>query len=370
MQICVFEGANDQIYRRKSPILPTIRAASEPPDPDGSLPPAYSWEWGAFPTPSPLKANFASPPRVEAMDSYRSTSAPPEADIEGQYPRPSTPTRAKTVGDQPNDAIQGMRVIANDADLTADENNGRKFILSIGGQIYEFELSISEELASNGQTDDELLDARRFREGQVSFRRFMKYPGVVQDDDLVIKWNDRYITRRDGSPLMDCLVKWREGALAKPVNARVIEEEEPLSSSDEREPVTEQEVASPPKKSSSSWVRWWRSSRTTEPTRPNPVASTPDLSTTVVKNGETSRPNLVPSSSAPPDSDANGSASVPFPSVSSSDVKISRSESGSLDGKKFAKTLRLTSDQLVRDIHALIQWRLNPDYLFIRNNWI
>lgn len=258
-------------------------------------------------------------------------------------------SRAKTQGDDPNDSAQEIRVIADDADLSADENNGRKFILSIGGQTYEFELSISEDLAARGRMDDELMDARRFREGQVSFRRFMKYPGVVQDRDLVIKWNDRYIARRDGSPLMDCLVKWREGALAKPVNARAVEEEEPLSSSDEREPETEQEIASAPKKTSSAWVRWWRSNRMTEPAqKPNPMSSPPDLLSTQspVKGSDRSRPSLVPSASAPSDSDAGASSSVPFPTVSTSDL-LSRRDSGSLDGKRFAKTLRLTSDQLV-----------------------
>ena len=218
-------------------------------------------------------------------------------------------------------------------------------------------MSTSEELAAHGGTDDELLDAKLFREGQISFRRFMKYIGVVQDPDLVIKWNDRYITRRDGSPLMDCLVQWRETALAKPVNARAIEEEEPLSSSDEREPETAQEIASPPKKTSSSWVRWWRSSRNTE-AAPKPVASSPDLSVAPAhaKEGDRSRPTLVPSASAPPDSAAEESSSVPFPSIVSTPnvSRESRSESASLNGKRFAKTLRLTSDQLV-SLHFLTQ---------------
>lgn len=70
--------------------------------------------------------------------------------------------------------------------LTADVNNGRRFLVTLGGRTYEFELSICEDL-----TGIEEEDRKKFRDGQVSFRRFMKFPGVVRDQSLVMRWNNK-----------------------------------------------------------------------------------------------------------------------------------------------------------------------------------
>ncbi|EJD01525.1 LNS2-domain-containing protein [Fomitiporia mediterranea MF3/22] len=339
--------------------LPAFRASSEPPDADrtseGSPPPAYSWEWGAFPTPSPMKSTF-SPALLESLETQRSVSVPPELSLEMDATHPPSPIRAKTTDIS---SVSGYASLPDEptfygegAELSADETNGRRFLLSIGGRTYDFELSISEELAAVGGrgSGDELLDARLFRDGQVSFRRFIKYPAVIQDRNLVIRWNDKYVTRQDGSVLMDCLVKWREAALAKPVNARALEEEEPLSSSDEQEIETGKAHA-PQKKSSSSWVRWWRSSRAD----PQPQSSSADATPIAIRAGQSEkvdgkRPPFIPSNSAPPTSDGPSSAPIPFPTMGDSkrdvDVRSNDEIKPSKPKKRFAKTLRLTSDQL------------------------
>lgn len=328
---------------------PTIRASSESPEadvpPEGSTT-MYSWEWGAFPTPSPMQAAF--PPR-EQIETHRSVSVPPfiETDADNTHRPPSS--RSKTESALPSPPASPItpgssaerHFFAEGIELSADENNGRRFLVVIGRRTYDFELSISEELAREGPTGDEFLDRRRFQEGQVSFRRFMKFPAVVKDSNLVIRWNDKYITRRDGSPLMDALVKWRERALARPANARALEEEEPLSSEDERPPEKKEQ----PKKTSSSWVRWWRSSRTdTTPTKPVPEKqSTPrerswdrDLEREAANDRFASAPASAHSDSGP----------VPFPSVSISTSSSLSSDRTVSSGKQYAKTLRLTSDQL------------------------
>ena len=205
-------------------------------------------------------------------------------------------------------------------------NNGRRFLVTLGEKTYDFELSICEDI---GLGEEDAHEAKRFREGQVSFRRFMKFPAVVHDKNLVIKWNGRYITRQENSPLTAALVTWREAALAKPANASALEEEEPLSSSDEREP--DEKVT--PKKSSSSWVRWWRSSRK-ESEEASPSS----------RNEIQRRPSLVASASAPPVAD-NERATTPVPSEPLTQNRINL-ETLSQSGKRFAKTLRLTSDQL------------------------
>lgn len=148
---------------------------------------------------------------------------------------------------------------------------------------------------------------------------------------------------------MDCLSKWREMALAKPKNAQALEEEEPLSSSDETEPTSARIV---PKKTSS-WVRWWRSSRT-EPEAPSTSSTPPkergrDMDTTKNVQDSPPRPGIIPSSSAPVSA---GNSSVAFPSMrrlpdGARSEPGSRSPSLHSGRQRFAKTLRLTSDQLV-----------------------
>ncbi|KAL5527740.1 hypothetical protein ACEPAG_6541 [Sanghuangporus baumii] len=335
----------------------SFRAASESlktENTSNGSPPSYSWEWGAFPTPSPMKAAFP-PTRIDSLETQRSLSVPPELGHELDFSRPSSPPRSKTndasrlLSDSPVGDVPGF--FGKGAELNADERSGRCFLLSVGGKTYDFELSISEELAAceGGGSGDEIQDARRFRDGQVSFRRFIKYPGVVQDKNLVIRWKDKYITRNDTSVLFDCLIKWREAALAKPVNAKALEEEEPLSSSDETEP----EELTVSKKSSSSWVRWWRSSRSEAPgqPQPRPTSAKPLAQPSSDIQERQRRPSLIQSNSAPPKSDGRNTP-VPFPTMSESKLngdasttRTSRSVSEERD-KRFAKTLRLTSDQL------------------------
>jgi hypothetical protein len=142
----------------------------------------------------------------------------------------------------------------------------------------------------------------------------MKFPGVVHDQDLVVRWGRRYVSRHsivdvnDNTPdssisedeaeqiidiLFTSLAQWREDALTQRARegTAIDEDEEPLSSSDEFEvEVTKNEgsaVGKSQEKSSSetdekakkaaagatssssthvpqkssSWVRWWRSGR-------------------------------------------------------------------------------------------------------------
>lgn len=157
----------------------------------------------------------------------------------------------------------------------------------------------------------------------------------------------RYITRNDHSLLMDSLSVWREGALAKPANASAFEEEEPLSSSDEREPDIEEQKPAAPKKGSSSWVRWWRSGHTEQPvasTSNNVIASSSSKTVTEVRP----RPMLAPSASEPSSNTKMTTISRPLQTS-----KSFTADDISPNGKRYAKTLRLTSEQLVRIIGHL-----------------
>lgn len=103
----------------------------------------------------------------------------------------------------------------------------------------------------------------------------------------------RYITRRDGSPLMDALELWRQAALkggpqvsSRPVSPMEDEDrrlrttsmdtEDNLSNMEQQANGQADQTAKP---TSSSWVRWWSRSR----------------------RADTIRPELRPASSEPPD---------------------------------------------------------------------
>jgi len=115
---------------------------------------------------------------------------------------------------------------------------------------------------------------------------------TVEDERLVIRWaGGQYITREDGSPLMDALRLWVENAPKVP--SRAISEppplmteepescvdegeEESVSSADEQEPVSSGDEregkradSEPPethrKLTLSSWVRWWIRRRLRDP---------------------------------------------------------------------------------------------------------
>lgn len=124
---------------------------------------------------------------------HRSVSVPPQRELEPPG-RAATPTRARTTTavypsppSTPTSPGRASPVFGEGADLTADENHGRRFLVTIESRTYEFALSICE--LSDGK--DEIEDVKRFKEGQVSFRRFIKFPAVVQDEHLVIRWNDK-----------------------------------------------------------------------------------------------------------------------------------------------------------------------------------
>lgn len=103
--------------------------------------------------------------------------------------------------------------------------------------------------------------------------------------DTDIRCPGRYITRKDGSPLMHALVVWRDAARQQRIDGEPSRPTSPASG-DEREitaspppPSSEDEVEHPPgrmphtrskseppekavgKPTSSSWVQWWSRSR-------------------------------------------------------------------------------------------------------------
>lgn len=381
--------------------FPARRAVSESPDDitaqggGSSLSvQEYSWEWGAFPQPSPLHPHCTPPvlkgkgddTRAEVNEDEliqkRSRSVPPELEgsphtirsplplVDDHDNQPPSPVVYQEPGEYKNE-----RLFGSNGRITARHDDQTKFQVWIDGTLDEFELSL---VASRDviHDRDEAESARVFEQGIIDYAQLLTDENLVRDERLVMRWTGKqYITREEQSPLMDALQLWasmaREERLtvlpsppstpSTPSTPPLQTEPELRSASDEHEGPkradSEPPGVSTPKSSSSSWVRWWSRSRDI-PASERPVlreASTMPLdqvdSYTYHLVGACScrlqklgKPPHVPSYLPAPSASAPATTPVAFPSPTIHpvpDTMTVRKE------KKFAKTLRLSSDQLV-----------------------
>lgn len=186
--------------------------------------------------------------------------------------------------------------------------------------------------------------------------RDMKYPDLT-------RLFARYITRQDESPLMNALVLWRDTALStrgarssanRPSSPYSDEDE--MKSGGEDEPLSEGEAqkedgkdlqqpgtAPAHRPTSSSWVRWW--SRSGSKKEPSEIQAKPPPLV-----GSTSKPPIPSSTnsfnSSYPNVINQQPSAIPFPSSKPPPGQRS-SDKEKPHRKRYAKTLRLTSDQLV-----------------------
>ncbi|EIN10997.1 LNS2-domain-containing protein [Punctularia strigosozonata HHB-11173 SS5] len=361
----------------------------------------YLWEWGAFPQRSPAKEVFPS------IGSGRGIEAVMRSDVNGNVNSDSDnersrPKRSRSVPREPEfEGVEQRGRVTTPPEvafgaggrLLPERNDTTRFRLAIEGRRVWFELSVIPAIASYagtkgkrnaGKSADqaetghvlgewgEVDAAVEFEKGKVNWRRFLDDDGVLQDDGLVIRWaEDKYITRQDGSPLMEALALWRDAARKEesatrsrslaplPEEDRATAEfdeplssgEDPLSSGDERERSNTPQAASPKaSRRTSAWMtRWWSRSQTTDPAatsgerRPElKHAGTTPLETEVraTQSEQVPVPAASPApsvASAPPMHDGRSltaPARVPSPSPPSAEET------------KFVKTLRLSSDQL------------------------
>ncbi|KAI0796995.1 Lipin/Ned1/Smp2-domain-containing protein [Abortiporus biennis] len=333
-----------------------------------TLPPQeYSWEWGNFPQKTPVRTAFDKVSTSANKGKGRMLSDEDTdywtSGIGGTKHNPKLSHNASSDDEDYNNAD---KMFGSGGLLTVDRRDPTKFRVFIEGRTAEFEMSIipphSHGASGFRDGEDEFEDARRFDEGKIDFTTFLEDESILKNENLVLRWaGDQYITRRDGSPLIDAIALWREGALrsksanqlisSRPVSPAASDRVRRAQSVDSNEPLSGDEStptkAQPEKKpSSSSWVRWWSRSR---------------------KESESSRPDLRPTNSAPstvpnrPDDLLLPVPRPPRPSESTPTLPVeARGRSTELSPvsssekpvekrkyrKRYAKTLRLTSDQL------------------------
>ncbi|TFK43792.1 Lipin/Ned1/Smp2-domain-containing protein [Crucibulum laeve] len=272
--------------------------------------------------------------------------------------------------------------------LSAKKGDPTLFVLTIEGKKVLFELSLvnqADEEEKRGRKNrdgsrgvlfgaqDEVEASEMFEKGKIPFDKLLDDESILGDPKLVVRWaGEQYITRNDGSPLMSALVHWRQSALqdrengipSRPVSPLPSDEEMPNTASTVSQPDSasreefkaqpvEEESTAGKKPTSSSWSQWWSRSRRKDVEaakgkgdRPGlrGAASAPLTSETIIG----SKPQAAKSQSYEKVMKESESAPTPSTPVQQpTDGNPTQDEPTTpLPIKKFAKTLRLTSDQL------------------------
>ncbi|CAE6439856.1 unnamed protein product [Rhizoctonia solani] len=331
---------------------PFARGSSEPPERMPVAQGEYSWEWGAMPKLSSDAAQLGGSPSASTI---RGSSSPNLATIPLTEPRtppsnyiglghPGSPSASTIRGSSsPNlatiplteprtppsnyiglghpseaDSRLGGRLVSDSDSLLGsggtlvvenDSANSEQISMEYQGiKRLTFELSLCGPLSPSA---DPLETAKQFAEFKITLHRLLEDASIVYSEKLIIRWDEKYISRTDGTPLFDALVAWRDNTLAQRLSA--------ASNSRNNTP-----------RNRSSWL-WWGRSRSDR-------VSTAD-------NGETpgnERPTLSDPPSAPAGLDLDGISNRAASPIS----PTSENESDSAPNKHYAKTLRLTSEQL------------------------
>lgn len=166
---------------------------------------------------------------------------------------------------------------------------------------------------------------RLFREHQVTFNEFMEQETIPDSPYLVVKYSSRYLTWDNASPVLASLAVYRKSLVEHPEHHRHVDESAQQSKASHRR----------------GWSLWWGRGRSETP----PATDATSISS--MPTAETSPPT------SPPESPPDSPRSLP---VADTPPFSRRATDGDDEfppedhSKHYAKTLRLTSDQLVRPI--------------------
>ncbi|GAA5827197.1 hypothetical protein JCM11251_001166 [Rhodosporidiobolus azoricus] len=284
--------------------------------------------------PTTLRDFFADPRMPEDESSPRASSPIPLLDLDSPSStdfalerkiRPRSRTSSRASSPPPRAlSISSLQSIHAEADaLPATPNDGvyhaspKQFTLKTGGSVYVFEMSLcgSEEF----QQLDKATADRLFSENQIIFSQFMDEETVSDNPDLVVKYAGRYLTWDNAAPVLAALAVYRKSLVDHPEHHRHIDE----SASHE-----------PAKSHRRGWSLWWR--RGGAPDDAASIASAPTAEVSAATSPLTSPPDsprTMPITDTPP-------VASPAPFREDDEFPVED------HSKHYAKTLRLTSEQL------------------------
>lgn len=247
---------------------------------------------------------------------------------EGDHTRQPHRAESLPVGDH-----TGVHEHRSRAELKEVEYGPYEFLLELDGREHVFELSLcgDDKFAPDGEATDDEREA--FDRERVSFQKFMEDANIVDDPRLVVYYNDMYLSWATGYHLLFALAIYRRASLdgSKP------------------------NAAAPPQpqRSSGYWSRWWRGSRTDSlepPSIERTQSANAGLSGAKDKDVKAFKLDEVhqPSASMPVSEAASPLATPGTPVEAGSDGEEPEVAAG--EQKHYAKTLRLSSDQL-KELH-------------------
>ncbi|GAA6038625.1 hypothetical protein JCM8097_009453 [Rhodosporidiobolus ruineniae] len=275
---------------------------------------------------TPPRASSPIPPLD--LDAPASSDFAPERKIR---PRSRVSSRASSPPPRAL-SISSLQSIHAEADSAPGPDDGvyhaspRQFTLKTGGTTYVFELSLcgSEDFQ---QVDKETAD-RLFVDHQLTFAQFMEDDSISDNPDLVVKYAGRYLTWDNASPILASLAVYRKSLVDHPEHHRHIA----------GQAVSGDGAASAQGKATHrrGWSLWWGRNRAAQ-------AADDAASVSSAPTADVSAPTSPPTS--PPDSPRSLPADVvellsPPPEMQEDDFPEED------HSKHYAKTLRLTSDQL------------------------
>lgn len=229
----------------------------------------YSWEWGAFPTPSPVRTAFGKGGRVEGWKG-----------------------KARQIHNMIQKEVLDEDVLAGACGrISAKSGDDSTFVLTADHKSLDFQLSLVltelPESYPNGKGKEKEATnlprfadsdefSKRFEEGKLTFSDFIQDDSLHTNPALIIKWVDgHYITLHDNPSLFDALASWRKNTLQSQSEEIQVEDEESANEmrharSKSEPPAPEQEVRTATerlegeatrKPGSLSWVQWWSRTR-------------------------------------------------------------------------------------------------------------
>ncbi|SCZ91362.1 BZ3500_MvSof-1268-A1-R1_Chr1-2g01360 [Microbotryum saponariae] len=274
--------------------------------------------------------NFFDP-----SDDQSSRAASPEPSDENETTAPSSPdfkarhirsySRASSPVPSSSMSISSLQSLAADsADSDAaslTQASPRQFTLKVGSKVHVFELSLC---GTEAFGQDRAADEHAFAEHQVTFTQFMEHESVADHSDLVVKYGGRYLTWSNASPVLASLAVYRKSLVDHP----------------EHHPSLE----SGAKSGRRGWSSWWRGSRDRSTTS-LPVKESPDGAPTSPPISPPDSPRSLPARLDSP-TPSSPALSASGDNATSAPGPVTGPEGGNNSGKHYAKTLRLTSEQL------------------------
>ncbi|GAA5922827.1 phosphatidate phosphatase PAH1 [Sporobolomyces koalae] len=299
-------GINAQAEKEIISFTQALLQSTDPTTLANFFEPSTDEEAGADSSVPPLDLNPGTPasdrkvPETRSRHSSRASSPPP---------RPVS--------------ISSLQSLHAESEIAPSPDDGvfhaspKQFSLKIGGKVHVFEMSLcgSEEFGHEQRAAD-----RAFLEHQVTFNQFMEQTELTENPDLVVKYAGRYLTWDNASPVLASLSVYRRSLVEHPEHHRHVDQTS---------------------KRSGRWSLWWGRNR-------NSTVQGDAASTVSLPGSELSPPTSPPMS--PPDSPRSVPTPDPPPldrSDAASPPLVHEDDFPPEDHTKhYAKTLRLTSEQL------------------------